>query len=131
MATPTDPTVTPPAPDTRADILDEARLEGSPGGTTVRLRFRGPFEGRTVTWIATLRALAAPSAEGTAAAPMPSYIEIGVDEASGIPITVGLPVTAIDPPTIRKTMIMIRRYRRLRRGRLEYGPAPVEPPTDR
>jgi hypothetical protein len=38
---------------------------------------------------------------------------------------VGLHVERIDPPTVRKAMIMIRRYKRLRRGRHEYGP-PIE-----
>lgn len=131
MATPTGTTTAPPGPHGQSDILDEAQLEDSPGGASLRLRFRGPFEGHTVTWIATLHALAATAAEGRGPASGSSFIEVGDERAGGIPITVGLPVAAIDLPTIRKAIIMIRRYRRLRRGRHEYGPAPVEHPTDR
>lgn len=106
------------------DVLYEAELLDVPGGPALRLRFQGTFEGRSVTWLATLHALAAPApdSDGTIA-PLPaSFIEIGDEGPEGVPIAVGLPVAAIDEPTIRKAMIMIRRYRRLRRGRHEYGP---------
>ena len=33
----------------------EITLLSEPGGAQVRLRFSGPFEGRTVTWDATFR----------------------------------------------------------------------------
>jgi len=106
----------------RKDLLDEAKLLDIPGGPSLRLRFQGMFEGRSVTWLATLTALAAPARSGTAGALPASYIEIGEDRAEGTPIAVGLPVAAIDAPTIRKAMIMIRQYRRLRRGRQEFAP---------
>jgi hypothetical protein len=106
----------------QTEILDEAELHDAPGGPTLRLRFRGAFEGRPVIWLATLTALAVPSSGGSFGEPA-SYIEIGEEGPEGVPISVGLPVAAIDEPTIRKAMIMIRRYRRLRRGRHEYGRA--------
>jgi hypothetical protein len=101
---------------TRVDILAEAELLGVPGGERLRLRFRGPFEGRTVTWDATLVALRRPGHPAGG-----NFIEIGADGPAGVAITVGLQVERIDPPTVRKTMIMIRRYKRLRRGRHDYG----------
>jgi hypothetical protein len=36
-------------------------------------------------------------------------------------ITIGLNVTAIDPPVLLKTTIMIRKYKRLHAGRHEFG----------
>lgn len=47
----------------RKDLLDEAELLDPPGGATLRLRFSGQFEGQSVTWLATLRALANPEPE--------------------------------------------------------------------
>jgi len=103
------------------DLLAHTELLDAPGGTVLRLCFRGPFEGRTVTWQATLQALAAPTPAGMQPAPSRAFIDIGADTPTGVPITIGLPVPAIDLPTIHKTLIMIRRYKRLRRGRLDYG----------
>jgi hypothetical protein len=40
------------------DILSEAELLDEPGGKILRLRFEGRFQGRQVTWLATLLALA-------------------------------------------------------------------------
>ncbi|AHE99816.1 hypothetical protein [Thioalkalivibrio paradoxus] len=100
----------------KGDLLGEAELLDAPGGPLLRLRFGGPFEGREVTWQATF------VAQAVAGRPRePRFIEIGADAPDGsIPIAVGLPVESIDLPTARKAMIMIRRYKRLRRGRYEY-----------
>lgn len=104
------------------DILSEAELLDEPGGKTLRLRFEGRFEGRQVTWLATLLALAESQPTDPTGQPVTNYIEIG-EGRDTVPITVGLQVERIDPPTVRKAMIMIRRYKRLRRGRHEYGPS--------
>ena len=109
------------SPTTTADVIAETELLGAPDGSTLRLRFPGPFEGRTVTWDATFLALAAPEGHTEAATSVGNFIEIGEDGPNGIPIRVGLPVARIDVPTIRKTIIMIRRYKRLCRGRHDYG----------
>lgn len=109
------------------DLLDEAQVLDTPGGPRLRLRFSGPFEGRTVRWDASLLALCAPEfAQKALVGAEANFIEIGPDGPEGVPITVGLQVERIDAPTARKAMIMIRRYRRLRRGRIEYrsGGAP-------
>lgn len=103
------------------DVLAEAELLDALGGSTLRLRFPGPFEGRTVTWDATFLALAAREGCTEAATSVGNFIEIGEDGPNGIPIRVGLQVARIDVPTIRKTIIMIRRYKRLCRGRHDYG----------
>ena len=106
------------------DILSEAELLDEPGGKVLRLRFEGPFEGRQVTWLATLHALLESQSTGLAHQPAANYIEIDAAGTDAVPITVGLPVERIDPPTVRKAMVMIRRYKRLRRGRHKYGSPP-------
>lgn len=98
------------------DIINDATLLGEPGGCELRVQFSGPFEGRQVRWDATLISL--PQGQQR------NYIEIGEERAEGIALTVGLNVPLIDLPTLRKTMMMIRQYKRLSRGRHEYGPEP-------
>lgn len=112
------------SPASRTDVLAEAELLDAPGGSALRLRFPGPFEGRTVTWDATFVALGNPAVRAGSGMSAGNFIEIGADGPNGVPIRVGLQVARIDAPTIRKTMIMIRRYRRLRRGRHDYGEGP-------
>jgi len=91
---------------------DEITLLTEPGGQQVRLRFTGPFEGRTVTWDATFRA---------AQQHQPNAIEIAPEGADGVPLTVTLALPCFDLPAIRKTVIMIRQYKRLHYGRHEFG----------
>jgi hypothetical protein len=112
------------SPASRTDVLEEAELLDAPGGNALRLRFPGPFEGRTVTWDATFVALGDPEMRAGSGTSAGNFIEIGADGPNGVAIRVGLQVARIDAPTIRKTMIMIRRYRRLRRGRHDYGADP-------
>jgi hypothetical protein len=107
-----------------ADVLAEAELLDAPGGSALRLRFEGPFEGRTITWDATFVALGDPEIRAGPGTSVGNFIEIGADGANGVAIRVGLQVARIDAPTIRKTMIMLRRYKRLRRGRHDYGASP-------
>lgn len=90
---------------------DEITLLSEPGGQQVRLRFGGPFEGRTVTWDATFRTAQA----------LPNAIEIGPEGADGLPLTVTLVLPCFDLPAIRKAVIMVRQYKRLHYGRHEFG----------
>lgn len=79
------------------------------------IRFAGRFEGRAVTWDAEIIALHAAGSRTT------PYIEVGDDGAQGRVLRVGLPLARLDPPTLAKTVIMIRNYKRLRRGRIHFG----------
>lgn len=81
-----------------------------------RIRFTGPFEGREVTWDAEIIALGA-----DAMAPTAPYLDIGSLGDHGRTLRVGLAVAALDPPTLAKTVIMIRNYKRLRRGHMHFG----------
>lgn len=101
---------------TGADYLCESDLAGaSLGGPQLRVRFIGRFEQAEVVWDAHLLALgqAADSAQ---------FIEIATPTARGRPIRIGLAVARIDRPTLLKTIIMVRNYKRLRLGRHEFGP---------
>jgi hypothetical protein len=96
------------------------------GGTRLRLRFTGPFEGRTVTWDATLITLSQCAAEHPERQ-WRNFIDIGEPREDSVPITVGLNVACFDERTVTMAILMVRRYKRLRRGRHEYGP-PFTPP---
>lgn len=108
------------------------RLIEQPGSDCARVEFEGTFEHQPVRWLATIVTLAR---EQPTPSPSPrrSFIEIdpgGADEHGRIAVRVGLAVTEVDAATIQKTMIMLRQYRRLRRGRMEFGPeyVPAAPP---
>lgn len=93
----------------------------------VQLRFLGPFQGLTVVWEMQLATLAAclQLAGNDAAFPCP-FIEIAEGIEGVHPIAVGLDLAAIDEPVIRKTIIMVRNYKRLKIGRIEFCPSGVD-----
>jgi hypothetical protein len=78
---------------------------------SVDIRFVGPFEGREVMWAARVEAVRGRQC-----------IEIGEPEGEEFPLRVGLNLEVIDDPALAKTVVMIRQYTRLRRGRYEFGP---------
>ncbi len=83
--------------------------------TEARLSFEGPFAGRAVLWDARVRALGPDGG--------PQYIDIGAPDGERVPVEIGLACARIDLPTLRKSVVMLRNYRRLRRGRLTFrGP---------
>jgi hypothetical protein len=88
-------------------------LKQDAGGSWVRLRFRGPFEGRDILWDALFRTRKHGAGRNA--------IEIGSEGADGRSLTVTLALPCFDLPAIRKTIIMIRQYKRLRQGRIEFG----------
>ena len=100
------------------------------GGQRARVRFRGRLGGLPVTRDATLLTLAAWRRDNRIGHedPVRQFIEVARAGATGVALTVALAVPAIDLPTVRKTVIMIRNYKRLAPGRHEYGD-PV-PPLD-
>lgn len=84
------------------------------GGPELRLRFRGPYEGQEIQWNArfvTRRHCGAAC----------NSITIGEAEPDGRRLEVVLDVDCFDPPTVHKTIIMVRQYKRLRHGRHEFG----------
>ncbi len=103
------------------DLLAEAELLDPPGGEKLRLRFAGPFEGREVHWDATLFTPAAWAKEWDEEQPQQNIIEIGEKGEYGISLHICLKVECIDLPTVRKALMMVRQYKRLQRGRHQYG----------
>ena len=103
-------------------IEDDFELLEPPGGERVRLRFEGRFDGQPITWLATVITLASLHAEsGRAESRLRNFMLIGEETPEGREITVGLAVERIDRPTLRKTVMMVRQYKRLRLGRTEFG----------
>ena len=104
------------------------------GGGQARVVFDGSLDGVPQRWVARLRTLQHCYQElgqdvplGFAPVALRQYLEVGEPEEAGRRLEVGLMVPAIDGPTIAKTIIMIRQYRRLRPGRHEFGPPYVFP----
>jgi len=100
-------------------------------GASARVRFTGPCQGRTVTWDLHLRTLADYREERAAAGAavrgsLRAFLE--VHPGTGVRpwrALVALDLPHIDLPAVRKTVIMLRNWRRLGPGRHEWGP-PVE-----
>ena len=97
-----------------------------PQDARAHIRFVGTFEREPVIWDATVMALAcqdAGPAQGAAAGKSCQFIDIGDRLDDMRRLDVGLDLDRIDEPALIKTIIMIRKYRRLRRGRHEFGGA--------
>lgn len=90
--------------------------------------FLGPFKGKTILWNMTLANLAhfqandsrhIPATEvGTITRP---FIEIKDGIEGVFQLQVGLDLPIIDEQVIKKTIIMIRNYKRLGLGKIEFG----------
>jgi hypothetical protein len=99
-----------------ATTAPDYEILGPLGGTELRLRFRGPYAGQEITWDAHFMTR---SHYGTET--MRNFIDIGAKGPHGRQLTVVLDVNCFDTPTLRKAIIMVRQYRRLRPGRHEFG----------
>ena len=93
--------------------------------TAVFVQFLGPFQNRIVAWDATLYTLTryyqdhpAQSASTLQLCASRPFIEITSSAAGRYSLKVGLNLPTIDAPVIKKTIIMIRNYKRLRLGRV-------------
>lgn len=86
-----------------------------------RVHFAGRFQGRDVLWDMQLHALQGPCRGRGTVATRRAFIDIASGEGDVLQLEVGLDVPVIDLPTVRKAVLMIRNYRRLRLGRHEWG----------
>ena len=92
--------------------------------TAVFVQFLGRFQNRMVAWDATLYTLtryyqdhpAENISTSQLCSPRP-FIDITPSAAGRYSLKVGLDLPTIDAPFIKKTIIMIRNYKRLRLGR--------------
>lgn len=99
---------------------------------SARVVFFGGFQGQRVCWQMTLATLSHYK-QGVAneigmvrRAYRCPFIEIGAGVEGVCSIAVGLVLPEIDEPAIKKTIIMIRNYKRLRVGLIEFCPDPLE-----
>lgn len=111
------------------DHADYRHVEAAEPGRA-HIRFTGIFQGDEIIWDAVIVTLQRdyrdryPSgARHDAEFSLPQFIEIGTETDAVRQLKVGLNVSRIDEATLRKTIIMIRKYKRLRPGRHEYTPA--------
>ena len=106
--------------------FDYQRLTSVPAGK-VNVSFAGPFAGQLVRWEMTLvtlnylrmRDVLPEHHSGENRYPCP-FIEISPGLMGVYPLTVALDLAEIDEPVIKKSIIMIRNYKRLVIGRLEF-----------
>ena len=90
---------------------------------SVSVQFLGNFLGERVVWDMTLATLAGHrNAIGDPASVPCPFIQIDTGANGAYPILVGLDLPCIDEPAIRKTIIMVRNYKRLRIGIIEFCP---------
>lgn len=96
--------------------------------TSVGVLFLGPFQGRIVVWNMTLSTLEhlnkiadEVTESGGQLLSRQSFIEISADKNDVFPLQVAIDVEAIDEAVIKKTIIMIRNYKRLAVGRIDFG----------
>lgn len=98
--------------------------------TSASVSFLGPFQGHTVVWNMTVATLAHYRlAEAYVIATTESrrficpFIDIKKEADGGYQLNVGLDLPVIDEAVIKKTIIMIRNYKRLAIGKIEFGTA--------
>lgn len=91
-----------------------------------QLDFIGPFNGEQVIWHARLQTLQAIArsmlAAGDKTVSLRQFIEIE-KTPQGYQLNIGLNLQRIDDAAIKRTIIMIRKYKRLHMGRHDYGEA--------
>lgn len=92
----------------------------------VEVCFSGRLLGEAVQWhavIATLQRLWREQGEDSRRGRLRPFLEVQARGGGRARIEIGLGVEHIDAPTILKTVIMVRQYKRLRPGRHEFGEA--------
>lgn len=107
-------------------ILPEYAAISPLGEKHCHIRFSGPFAGETINWDARLYCLdyyVAHCLTNIIQWPVKirQFIRVGDAQEYGRQLEIGLNVTSIDEPTIFKTIIMIRQYKRLNYGQHDYG----------
>ena len=96
--------------------------------TSATILFLGPFQGNVILWNMTLftRQYLTKTEDKEAAIRKPeissqSFIEIAASKEGVFPLMVGLDVAVIDSAVIKKVIIMMRNYKRLAIGRIDFG----------
>lgn len=97
---------------------------GEPAADCATIRFTGMFQNAEVLWDATVMTLTRYNTQQAEAhLPASSFQFIEIDPRGGTTrkITIVLDLESIDRPALLKTIIMVRKYKRLHTGRHEFG----------
>ncbi|MBD3670117.1 MAG: hypothetical protein HUJ29_05025 [Gammaproteobacteria bacterium] len=109
---------------------DQAYLLQTPNRPDqARFWFLGPFEGREIIWDALLMNFEAYLHHECHAGryqlgdcvELQQFIEISERDIEPLPVTIVHDIPEINPSALLKTVIMLRNYKRLHRGRHQYG----------
>jgi len=84
------------------------------------VQFTGEFESRVVVWNACIRTVKEYAKHHEVADDPKQVIDIWIEEGSYL-IDIALNLEQINRAVIERTIIMVRKYKRLRKGRHEYG----------
>jgi len=95
-------------------------LESELPASRAYIKFTGMFEGDQVVWNACVQTIEDYAQYNPTTNDPMQFIEIDVEDNICF-LQVGLNVALIDKPTIERTILMIRNYKRLHQGRHEYG----------
>lgn len=110
-------------------MAEEFKIIHRESEQSVRLTFNGVFGGREVVWDARIKTLSTCYLQQTAAMTGNKQVQklrqfIDIKFCNGeYQVNIGLNLTQIDEPAIKRTIIMMRKYKRLHLGRHEYGEA--------
>ncbi|MDX1336156.1 MAG: hypothetical protein R3312_10255 [Gammaproteobacteria bacterium] len=97
------------------------RLKSAEGVVPARLEFSGSFEGGETTWDATVWPLGSYPEALPCDRQSPQFMQIGDPHNGSTPITIGLNIEKLDPGALLMALIMVRKYKRLRRGLICFG----------
>jgi len=86
----------------------------------VYVQFTGNFEGKSVVWNTCISTLKEYAKSHEVADDPKQVIDIRLEEGSYL-VEIALNLEHINRATIERTIIMVRKYKRLRTGRHEYG----------
>lgn len=87
----------------------------------VRISFEGLLQGEATTWDATLWTTTSYSGANLCREQHSQFMDIGNTQEGVTPITIVLNLAEIDETTLLKTLIMVRKYKRLRPGLICFG----------
>ena len=97
------------------------RLISAEGEIPARIQFPGLFEGKETTWDATVWPLGDYQGALPCDDSSPQFMQIGEPHNGVTPITVGLNIEQLDAGALLMALIMVRKYKRLRRGLICFG----------
>lgn len=99
----------------------EYQLISALGERPVRFSFNGYLLGTPTTWMATLWTSSAYPLPTPCSSGQNQFMEVGNTLKGITPITIALNLPEIDEGAILKTLIMVRKYKKLRPGLICFG----------